>query len=57
MMIKTAVQMWDAALARSPGYLIDKLLDWIEELSNTVVVAQPDSLALIEVRTEHLRNR
>jgi hypothetical protein len=57
MMIKTAVQVWDAALATRPGHLIDKFLDWIEELSNTMVAAQPDTPALIEVRIEARRDR
>lgn len=52
MMIKTAEQIWNAALAMSPGYLIDRFLDWMEELSITMVPAQADRLACIEVRTE-----
>jgi hypothetical protein len=57
MMIKTAGQVWDAALAMKPGYLIDKFLDWIEELSSALVSAQVHELALIEARTERLRDR
>ena len=56
MMIKTAVQVWDAALAMSPGDLIDKFLDWVEELSNTMVVARSDALALIKIRSETQRD-
>jgi hypothetical protein len=57
MMIKTAMQMRDAALATRPGYLIDKFLDWVEQLSSTIPSAQLDRLALIEIRTERLRDR
>jgi hypothetical protein len=49
--------MWSAALAMRPGYLIDKFLDWIEELSNTMVAAQADTLALTEARIEARRDR
>ncbi|HLG80345.1 MAG TPA: hypothetical protein VKY22_04970 [Bradyrhizobium sp.] len=56
-MIKTAVQMWDAARATSAGHLIDKFLDWIEQLSITMMPAQPDGLVRIEVRAESRRDR
>ena len=55
MMIKTAEQMWDAALLMlSPGCLIDKFLDWIEELSVAMVPARTDGLACTAVRNEAL---
>ena len=57
MMIKAAKQVWGAALAMRPGHLIDKVLDWVEELSTTMLAAQADRLALIEVRTEPQRDR
>ena len=57
MMIKTAAQVWDAALAIRPGHLIDKFLDWIEELTSTMVPARGDGLVCIEVRTDVRRDR
>jgi len=57
MVIKTAMQMREAALAMRPGYLIDKLLDWVEQLSSTIPSAQLDRLALIEIRTRRLSDR
>jgi hypothetical protein len=54
---KTAKQICAAALATSPGYLIDKFLDWIEQLSVTMVPAQMDGLVCIEIRTERLHDR
>ena len=57
MMIKAAKQVWGAALAMRPGHLIDKVLDWVEELSTTMVAARPNTLALIEVRIESRRDR
>ena len=42
---KTAKQMWNAALAMSPSYLIDKFLDWVEELSIAKTPAQVNGLA------------
>jgi len=57
MMINTAMRIRAAALAMRPGHLIDKVLDWLEELSTTMVAAQPNTLALIEVRIEARRDR
>ena len=55
MMIKTAEQMWGAALLMlSPGCLIDKFLDWLEELRGAMVPAQIDGLAGNAERTEAL---
>jgi len=50
-MTRTAKQMWGAAVATSPGYLIDKFLDWIEELSLSMEPAHVKELACIDVRT------
>lgn len=52
MMIKTASQMWIAALATRPDYLIDKFLDWVEELSITTGPVQVNGLVCIEIRSE-----
>ena len=57
MMINTAMRIRAAALAMRPGHLIDKVLDWVEELSTTMVAAQPNTLALIEARIEARRDR
>jgi hypothetical protein len=51
MISKTAEQMWGAALSMSPANLIDKFLDWIEELGGAMVPAQVERL----VRTEQRR--
>jgi hypothetical protein len=40
-MIKTAKRVWGTALSMRPGSLIDKFLDWVEELSGAIVPAQP----------------
>ena len=60
MMIKTALQtaqqMWRTALATRPDYLIDKFLDWMEDLSITMMPVQMNGLACIEVRTERTRD-
>jgi hypothetical protein len=54
MMIETTMRMWCAALAMSPGTLIDKFLDWIEEVSVAMVPARTDGLACTAVRSEAL---
>lgn len=57
-MIKTAEQMWGATLFMlSPGCLIDKFLDWLEELSGAMVPTHIDGLAANAVRTEALLDR
>jgi hypothetical protein len=51
MISKTAEQMWGVALLTlSPGYLIDKFLDWVEEFRGTMLPAYVDRLD--EVRAE-----
>jgi len=52
MMIKTAERMWGAALSMSPARLIDKFLDWIEQLSEAMVPAQAEELVRIEARRD-----
>jgi hypothetical protein len=42
------------ALLMSPGYLIDKLLDWLEELRGTMALPDIDGLARNEARTRVL---
>ena len=58
MMIKTAIQtiqIWRTALATRPGHLIDKFLDWMEELSITMMPVEMNELACIEVRVDRVR--
>jgi hypothetical protein len=57
MMTRWAEQMRDAAVALSAGYLIDKFLDWLEELSVALVPAHVGELARAEVRTEAVLDR
>jgi hypothetical protein len=54
-MIKTAERIWGAALLMSPGCLIDKFLDWIEELSEAMVPARVEELVRIEARRDPFR--
>jgi hypothetical protein len=55
MISKTAEQMWGAAhLMLSPGTLIDKFLDQLEELSVALVPVRTDGLACAVVRNEAL---
>jgi hypothetical protein len=49
---KTAEQMWGVALAMSPGNLIDKFLDWLEELSGTLLPAHVEGLTRIKERRD-----
>jgi hypothetical protein len=55
-MIRMTEQMWGAALALSPTYLIDKFLDWLDELSFSMLPAQVGRFASVEVRTEAMRD-
>ena len=57
MMNQLAERMWVAALSMSPGHLIDKLLDWLEELRVAMALAEIDGLARNEVRTKVLFDR
>ena len=56
MMTKLAEKMRGAALALSAGYLIDKFLDWLEELSVAMVPAQVGGFANSAVRTTAVRD-
>jgi hypothetical protein len=51
MMIDLAEQLWGAAqLMLNPRFVIDKFLDWIEELSVAMAPAQINGLVYREVR-------
>jgi hypothetical protein len=54
MMNQLAERMWGAALSMSPGHLVDKFLDWLEELRGALALAEVDSLARNEARTKVL---
>ena len=54
MMNQLAERMKVAALSMSPEYLIDKLLDWLEELRGAMALAEIDGLASSEARTKVL---
>ena len=43
-----------AALSMSPEHLIDKFLDWLEELRGAMALAEIDGLARNEARTKVL---
>lgn len=43
-----------AALSMSPEHLVDKFLDWLEELRSAMALAEIDSLARNEARTKVL---
>jgi hypothetical protein len=40
-----------AALSMSPGHLVDKLLDWLEELRGAMALAEINGMASNEART------
>ena len=42
------------ALSMSPGHLVDKFLDWLEELRGVMALAEVNSLARNELRTRVL---
>jgi hypothetical protein len=54
MMNQLAERMRVAAVSISPGHLIDKLLDWLEELRGAMALAEIDNLARNEARTKVL---
>jgi hypothetical protein len=54
MMNQLTERMRGAALSMSPGRLIDKLLDWLEELRGAMALAEIDGLARNEARTRVL---
>jgi hypothetical protein len=54
MINQLAERMRVAALSMSPGHLIDKFLDWLEELRGAMALAEINSLAGSEARTKVL---
>ena len=54
MMNQLAERMRGAAFSMSPGHLIDKLLDWLEELRCAMALVEIDRLARNEARTKVL---
>jgi hypothetical protein len=54
MMNQLTERMRVAALSMSPGHLIDKLLDWLEELRCAMALVEIDRLARNEARTKVL---
>jgi hypothetical protein len=53
-MHQLAERMRVAALSMSPDHLVDKFLDWLEELRSAMELAEIDSLARNEARTKVL---
>ena len=54
MMNQLAERMWVVALSMSPGHLVDKFLDRLEELRGAMALVEIDSLARNELRTRVL---
>jgi hypothetical protein len=54
MMNQLAERMRVAALSMSPEYLINKFLDWLDELRDAMALAETDSLVRNEARTRVL---
>ena len=54
MMNQLAERMWFAARSMSPEHLVDKFLDWLEELRGAMALAEIDRLARNETRTKVL---
>ena len=54
MINQLAEKMRVAALSMSPGHLIDKLLDWLEERRGAMALVEIDGLARNEARTRVL---
>jgi hypothetical protein len=54
MMNQLAERMRVAALSMSPEYLVDKFLDWLEELRSAMALAEINSLTRNEARTKVL---
>jgi hypothetical protein len=51
MINQLAERMRVAALSMSPAHLIDKLLDWLEELRGAMALAEINGLGRNEART------
>lgn len=54
MMNQLADRMKVAALSMSPEYLIDRFLNWLDELRGAMALAEIDGLARSEARTKVL---
>jgi hypothetical protein len=54
MMNQLAERIGVAALSMHPGHLVDKFLDWLEELRGALALAEIDRLAGNELRTKVL---
>jgi hypothetical protein len=54
MMNQLAERVWVAALSMSPGHLVDKFLDWLDELRDAMALDEIDGLARNEARTKVL---
>ena len=54
MMNQLAERMWVAALSMSPGHMVDKFLNWLEQLRGAMALAEIDRLACDAVRTRVL---
>ena len=54
MMNQLAERMGIAALSMSPSYLMDKFLDWLEELRGAMALDEINALARAETRTRVL---
>ena len=54
MMNQLTERMRVAAFSMSPAHLIDKFLDWLEELRDAMGLAEIDGLARNEARTKVL---
>ena len=54
MINQLAERMRVAALSMSPEHLVDKFLDWLEELRDAMGLAEIDGLARNEARTKVL---
>jgi hypothetical protein len=56
MMNTHAIRLWGAALLTlSPGCLIDRFLDWVEDMSAVLLPAHVNTLAVREVPIETRR--
>ena len=54
MMNRLAERMRVAALSMSPEHLMDRFLDWLDELRGAMALAEIDGLARNEARTKVL---
>ena len=54
MMNQLAERMGVAALSMSPSHLMDRFLDWLEDLRGAMALVEINSLARDEVRTRVL---